>query len=297
MHDYPYVVSADISILLKKWAVLHQFIVPYNDFVQTLREKFAGHMRSMFPKFDLVDEDEMTAGLEMFTRDSSLPVVVLDEAYIRIPPWRLRLTRTVDSDLCDLESAGRFLETQSAEDQIIGIARALKKDRQHDIALLDDVIFSGALLETVCSAFRAHGMRVRRVYAGVGIAEGVRRVRAQEADVVCVRLYDRVIDQICERDFYPGVPLSGRTLCAAQSGGRNVGVPYCLPFGNPNKWASIPVRHERAFSQFCICQTIDLFQMIEEMSGREVRACDLDRSVLGIPRDECRFVDQLRRFM
>ncbi|KKU06631.1 MAG: hypothetical protein UX10_C0027G0005 [Candidatus Magasanikbacteria bacterium GW2011_GWA2_45_39] len=298
MNDLPYVVSGDIERLLKKWAIKHEFTLPDHSFFQALRERFAEYMRSVFPAFELVSEDELATGLNELVRESSLPIVALDETYIDGSPMRLRLTRTVDEDLRDAGIASRFPEVKSPEGQIMHIASVLKKSGHRTIALVDDVIFSGALIDDVCFAFNYHGIDVKCVYAGIGIAQGVWQVSASGRSVQCVRSYKHVIDQICERDFYPGVPLSGRTLYALRSNGRSVGVPYFYRSDKLEKWASIPSHLRNELSRMCISQTIDLFEAIGDMSGRPVRANDLDRYMLRSPlfwKEKDVFVDELLR--
>lgn len=298
MHDYPYVVSADIRFLLKKWAIRHEFILPDGHFFRLLRKKFEEYMRSVFPKFELVSENELSVGLNKLVRESSLPAVSLDEVYLKGRPMRLRLTRTVDEFLGDSGIESRFPETQSPEVQITRIASALKKNGHRDIVLVDDVIFSGALIEDVCAALGYHNINVRCVCAGIGIAQGVGRLASPYRSVQCVRSYEYVIDQICERDFYPGVPFSGRTLRALRSRGRSVGVPYFHREDKLQEWASIPSRLWDEFSRMCISQTIDLFEAIGEMSGRPVRVSDIDRTMLGstlFANEKETFVDELRR--
>ena len=123
--------------------------------------------------------------------------------------------------------------------------------------------------------------------------EGTEKLTDAGYTVQCVRAYSEVIDEICERDFYPGVSLSGRLLV----GNENIGLPYVLPFGNAEKWASIPTEWQEPFSQFCIQQTIRLFKAIEHCSGRIVRCCDLARKVIFLPIGSTRYIEELCRFL
>jgi hypothetical protein len=158
-----------------------------------------------------------------------------------------------------------------------------------EVVIVDDVIFTGALLERIIDLLSRINVCVPLVCAGVGIAEGINRIGTKR-EIRCVRIYKEVVDEVCERDFWPGVPFSGRLL----AGGRNVGVPYILPFGRPFEWASIPLRRERSFSLFCLRQTAELFGEVERVSDRVVFCRDLGREVIGLPQEE-RFVDALRQ--
>jgi hypothetical protein len=155
------------------------------------------------------------------------------------------------------------------------------------------VVFTGELLERVIHCLSRMGIRVSFVCAGIGIAEGVQRISQSKCEVRCVRIYEKVIDEVCERDFYPGVPFSGRQLAVDD----NIGVPYILPFGEPTSWASIPYEHEVTFSRFCIRQTISLFEEIECCSNRQVKCADLGRKVIGLPYGQDRYTEVLLKLV
>ena len=105
----------------------------------------------------------------------------------------------------------------------------------------------------------------------------------------CAHTYNQVVDEVCERDFYLGIPYSGRSLM----GGENFGLSYILPFGNPEAWASIPNEYQKFFSIFCINQTIKLFEEIENSSNKIVDCSDIDRKVPNQPKIG-RYVDFLK---
>ena len=162
----------------------------------------------------------------------------------------------------------------------------------HEVALVDDVIFSGTVLERIINLLSRINIQVPIICAGIGIGEGINRIKATKRQVRCVRTYEKVIDEVCERDFYPGVPLSGRLL----AGGENIGIPYLLPFGNPESWASIPSQQAANFSKFCLRQTISLFDEIERGSDKQVFCRNLGRKVIGLPMD-ARYTDALRKIL
>lgn len=280
----PYVVSLDLIPLLRRWAARRGFVMPSGDFFELLRDEMRVQLTSMFDTVEILDEHAIRPELLATARSAELPIVSLDYAYcpIGVP---FDITRAVHPDKM---SAGLTHRGGSApiETQLREIASQI----QGDIILVDDVIFSGKMLaEDVIPMLGARGVTVRTIVAGIGIGEGVARVRELVADVRCVHTYERVIDEICERDFYPGVPLSGRTVLGAE----NYGMPYMLPFGDPQEWASIPASHAKPFSAFCIGQSIKLFGEFERLSGKSVRMCDLARSVHSLPVGDERFIDQL----
>lgn len=280
----PYIVSADIRLLLEEWALHKEFVLPSNNFFWQLRENFSAFMRGIFPLFELILEAELTDGIAQLVADSGLTPVSLDRAYFHTAT-HLDIARLVDSAGRDI-GLGHRPETLPLLQQF----RSLKEAGLKEVALVDDVVFTGELAERVIQCLSQLGIRVPLVCAGIGVVEGIQRINRSKREVRCVRRYEKVIDEICERDFYPGVPFSGRLL----AGGSNVGVPYLLPFGNPGKWASIPSEWQIPFSEFCIQQTINLFQEIEICSNRMVSCAELGRMVARLPQDKTRFVDALQ---
>ncbi|MEK7584169.1 MAG: hypothetical protein AAB490_02915 [Patescibacteria group bacterium] len=283
MHK-PYVVSADVQLLVREWARRRGFASPGNDLMNELRNDFDIFMRGIFPAFELVPEGEIADGLTALVARAGLSPLSLDRVYFSSAS-RLDITRYVDAGGRD-----RGLGHRPGTPPLFQQFKRIAESGIREAALVDDVIFTGELLERIIHCLSRVGVRVPIVCAGIGIEEGVRRINRTKREVRCVRIYEDVVDEICERDFYPGVPFAGRSL----AGDGGFGVPYLLPFGNPGKWASIPREWEMRFSEFCIEQTIRLFAEIERRSNRIVACSDLDRAVVGLPRDSTRFIDALR---
>lgn len=279
----PYVVSADINLLLQDWATKKEFVLPNEQFFNSLRADFSKFATQIFPGYELVTEEELTTGIACRVARSGLYPISLDRVYYSAKP-RLELTRQVDSDGQNT-GLGPRAYSPSISEQL----NELPIRAGNDVCLVDDVIFSGEITKIISEMLGNKGVKVAMVCAGVGIQEGIDEMEKAGIKVDCVRTYPEVIDEICERDFFPGVPFCGRTL----NNGENVGMPYLLPFGNPVNWASIPEDWQEEFSRFCIYATGKVFKEIEFLSGRSVRCMDLDRKVFGLPEDESRFVDVL----
>lgn len=280
----PYIVSADIQTLLRPWAREKGFTMPNMQFFNQLRTDFSGKMKTIFPGFELVGEDELSLGLLKMVRKNNVFPVSLDRVYYRSQPC-LDITRVVDN-----EGQSKGLGKRTDSPLLIRQFKELKKIGLTKVALIDDVIFTGNLLERVSGVLERMGIAVAFIFAGIGIGGGIDRLSVNGRKVFCVRKYPEVIDEICERDFYPGVPLSGRLL----SEDNNTGAPYILPFGNPVEWASIPPESQVSFSRFCLNQTVKLFSAIENASGREVTCEEIGRKIIGLPTDGTRFVDALK---
>ncbi len=279
----PYVVSGDINFLLSKWAMRNGFVLPSQCFMSNIREEFSLFMKNIFPSFEFVDEVEIANGIKDLVSRFGLETISLDRVYFQSKTF-IDIARVVkeDGNDCGLghRAGSPFLFHQF---------RSIKKGDFKEIALVDDVVFSGVLLERIIHCLSKMKIKVPFVFAGIGISEGIDRISNLRCEIHCVREYKEVVDEVCERDFYPGVPFSGRLLF----GGKNIGFPYLLPFGNPGKWASIPVEWQESFSRFCIRQTIRLFEEIEKCSNKIVFCHEIDRIVMGLP-SKARFVDALR---
>lgn len=286
IQDKPYVVSADIKTLLEPWARDRGYTLPDEDFFSNLRADFAGRMTSIFPGFELVSEEELSNGLSEMVKENGVVPVSLDRVYYRSQQF-IDIARIVDS-----EGSNKGLGKRAGSPLLLSQFRELKNRGLTKVALVDDVIFTGDLLERVSGVLETMGIEVPLIYAGIGISDGIEKLSTNGRQVMCVKEYPEVIDEICERDFYPGVPLSGRLV-----DDDNTGAPYVLPFGNPTEWASIPSESQVSFSRFCLDQTAKLFTAIEDVSNRKITCLDIERKVPGLPKDTTRFVDALKGFI
>lgn len=267
----PYIVSADIKLLLERWAQERGFVLPRDEFFGNLRDEFSRVMRSIFPNYEFVPENELVQGLNKLAQDSSYPVVSIDRAYC---PTELTLDIT---RLCQtVENGGTTVGARHGKP---GVDEQIARIRQASnvITLLDDVVFEGQTVLRLIEVLGEKGVHVASVIAGIGIGEGVNCIQETGVVVRCVRRYSSAIDEVCERDFYPGVPFSGRSL----SGDANVGISYLLPDGKPDKWASIPAEWCLPVSRACLKNTYSLFAQIGRVSERKVLISDLDRWLYG----------------
>lgn len=283
MKKKPYIVSADIYLLLKKWAERKNLILPKKEFFSDLRNEFSTYMLNLFPDFEFISEEEIFKYMSMVALESNLPVVSLDPVYFQ-GEYSLELTRNVN-----LNGEDGGLRHRFGSNSLLKQLSVLKDTGVKDVCLVDDVIFSGVLTERVIQSLSHLGISVPVVCAGIGIQEGIDRITTSSRGIYCLKTYNDVMDEVCERDFYLGVPYSGRSLCDSQ----NIGLPYILPYGKPDKWASIPVLSQKSFSEFCINQTIILFEEIQKYSGRSIDCSDIERKVFNQP-EKGSYVDFLK---
>jgi len=284
MNKPPYVVSGDIHWLIREWTEKSNLKTPGEPFFCDLRNNFCGYMRSIFTDLEFISENEIAKKLNRLLSFNELPIISLEPIYCK-SNLNIGTTRAVDENLLDIgvrERSGSPAITK----QFYKILRSGVKKA----ALVDDVIFSGGGMIEICNKFSAIGITIPIIFAGIGIGDGVRKLRKLGIEVKCCRYFEEVIDEVCERDFYPGVPLSGRQL---MSNHENVGIPYLLPFGNPFGWASIPEKFHQEFSIFCLDQTIRLFQEIENVSRKAINCHDLERKIFKLPTNGIRLIDAL----
>lgn len=282
MNTKPYVVSGDIYLLMQKWALKNSLKLPKYSFFVDLRKQFSTYMESLFPCFEFIDEQEISKYLAQKVLQSGLPCISLDQVY-HSGDHSIDLTRVVDSNGNDQGLCHRFGSSP------LGVQlKKIKESGITEACLVDDVIFSGELIEKIVGQLQAIGISIPIVCAGIGIQQGLDRI-AQSRQVDCFRIYDEVTDEVCERDFYLGVPFSGRSHAET-----HMSSPYMLPYGKPDLWASIPISQQEPFSRFCIEQTINLFEEIEKSSNRIICCSEIERKVPTQP-GKGSYVDFLKR--
>lgn len=157
---------------------------------------------------------------------------------------------------------------------IENVSKRLESINQKEIILVDDVVFSGGVLSKIIDLFKINNIEVIGIVGIISSEYGYNFFNKKlPKGLICSYLMsDNVIDQICERDFYFGIAQSGiyvkenNFICKA---------PYFLPYGDPNKRASIPKEYEIEFSKGCIKRSIMLWEEIERLSKKDIYMKDL----------------------
>lgn len=280
----PYVISADVHDLLRKYFFSTGYSLPNEEFFQGLSDEMRSVLREYFGNVDVVSEVELKTGINKLAAESPYPIIAIDRVYLNRPEIRayagaIDMTRTVNEHFEDIEEVSPRPGYPPISKQL----QYFKAEIPSPVTLIDDVIFSGKGILRLSQMLESVGRPVRQVICGIGIAEGVKGLEDVGINVRCIREYQDVIDEVCERDFYACVPFSGRTV--VDKNGQNWSAPYFEPFGNPQKWASIPPEQIISFSEFCLSQSITLWRRIEQLSRERVPTHAVPRKIRGLKKD------------
>lgn len=204
-----------------------------------------------------------------------IPIVSLDKVYLEpesIFIEFLDCTRLDGSkELVSRKDPNNF---ESVDEDIKKISDKLKNKNYNGIVLADDVVFSGNVLKSIIEKFNFNGISVLGIRSCISMRDSYEYFNNElplGLKCGCV-MEDGVIDQICERDFYFGVPQSGISI---KSNDEVVKAPYFRPYGDPVSRASIPNNYEDYFSKGCLIRSLALWDRINTLSNREVLIRDL----------------------
>ena len=304
----PYVVSEDIFGLLNHWGGRTGFVLPDHAFFAHLRARMRAALEGIFPScaVELLSEDWLRSKIQELVCEGHtrhhLATITLDRVYVGDHfHFALDMTRLVDpATLRKFAEIGSRTQ-EPVQRQIANAIGSLRRRHIREVQLVDDVVFSGmeSGLPEIIRTLSDSGIVVCRLISGVLIGKGQRALAEAFPNLEFdpVTSYETVEDEICERDFYPGVPLSGRLL-GSESGTPlvpEVGAPYLKPFGDPINWASIPEERVIQWSRFCLLHGAELWREIGRVTGREVHCSEVGRLPRGLPRDNSPFCQALER--
>ena len=285
--------NGDIKTLIQRWAREKGFISPNRDFFDRLNSDFNENLGNTFPNYEFIDEQAMETMLNNLVNSYQLPVVSLDAVYVdqrKIDEsvHSFSFSRMVKPDLSNVGRNNTF--SRPGDPTLLTQVRSFPKG---EVVLADDVLFTGHAIERTINILEANGTKVKAICLGVAIQGGIDYVKEHfpNIEIQYVKKYDEVVDQVCQRDFFPGVAYSGRSV--RNGNDKNIGASYILPFGNAEQWASIPKDKVKQFSIHSIVQAIELYKEIEFQSKRRILCKDIDRATEAhLPSDKP-FIDVL----
>lgn len=231
MEKSPFVISAELDLATN---TATSSVQP--DRLDSFRESLDADLRRMGKNTYWVASGRIARHLDRSARQSSLPVVSLDDRYLGDATHRLGISRGIDSELNDIGYVPRRGYPALAEQ--FGRIAALGQE----IILADDVLYSGDMISWVSENLARVGVTVRGITAGVAIREGVDRLTSQGIDVDAAIIFGNVEDELCERDLAV-VPGSGRRIAAQDMSA----LYFDTDNGKPEQWASISPDVARSF--------------------------------------------------
>jgi len=140
------------------------------------------------------------------------------------------------------------------------------------VVLIEDGAFTGGTLSFVLKELRDRGITVTAVVIGF-CCNGSRHVlrKAFNGELVMVHPVVNLIDWIPDHDLIPFIPNCGRVLgrqldhCIMPmktEGGASLAIPYILPFGKIEEWASLPFEGAKDLSRLCLDTAIGIFSQV-----------------------------------
>ncbi len=289
----PYVVTEDVEFLMQCWAREMNFRCPESAFFQALQSELFDHLRSIFPEVVSISHGDMTEQLrQAIARAESGIVVSIDRVYNQAT-HRLQSNRIADLNSTNVIGEAPRPGHPSLQEQISLLPAG-------PLTLVDDGCFSGVTLNKIHDLLVTDGHRVCSVIVGVLIDRSNNEFLAKHPDVKLIALqeFPEAIDWICERDFFIGVPLSGRTGGYREGNvvtacDPEVALPYCIPFGDPVSGASIPADQAITFSKRVLQLSRRLWEEVGRVSDRPVLCRDIPRLPRGVSRGDEPFIDAL----
>lgn len=289
-----YYVTQDLEELIDNWCASNQLETPPSLLFDKLRKRLKSNLEAALGSGAGVEYVQPAKFRFLREWDAQSEFLIsLDDVYFKQADAHIRLTRLWDEPF-DKKAlgVGRRPYTDSLAMQYAKCVAAHEKgsgskgDRK--VILADDGTFTGGTLTTVIGELLARGIRVKEVRVVLCTVESIAEMNefayknglkvTYSPGIVIDRDRD-LIDWVCERDFYPGVPRSGRT-----HGRRKlerveplenpaVGYPYTFPLGPVQEGATILGKALR-FSAEQLNASIELWNNIIETNVERLRGAN-----------------------
>lgn len=319
---YHYIVTEDLYPLMREWAKRFGFTIPNQRWFavnhkllrQAIENTLASPERvvivdSMPYSYVLVELQQIVYGLLSQLGIDLGCIISLDRVYgleMSYPRFLLDVNRITNLNTRDIDHTSRP-STLSVDEQIQNI---VKKVTSYHIIVIDDGIWTGDSMRWILNRLKGAGLIVEAVVVGVHIKQSGHQVdhSIPVGRVRAVQTYSDtrpVLDWVCERDFFVGTPLGGRTITdhkhdSGLQDWQSAGAFYSTNESWLKDWASIN-NNPRQFMNFCVDRSIAMFAEIGELSRQPIYMHHLERfpiQVIGetIPRDTpvCKY---LKRFL
>lgn len=154
------------------------------------------------------------------------------------------------------------------------------------VVLIEDGAFTGSTLRFVLNQLNGIGLNVTAVVIGFCCTRAHAVLKEVfRGELVIVDPLENLIDWIPDHDLIPFIPNCGRVLGELSTSGYmpvqtangiSCAYPYILPFGNMQKWATMPTEGARDLSRFCLDTSIEIFGRVgngKVTVGELLKAC------------------------
>lgn len=261
--------------------------IPENltDTIDNLRINFSKETKKIFNnKAEIITEEKMQDSLltNITQYINKIPIVTLDSIYLKPNNQNIYfLDCTRLNQESNLVSRNDMNNPFSVEQQIKKLSLLFKLQKQQEIIITDDVIYSGSVIKKVIKLFNKEGIKVKIVISAITTSKAQKDIIKSlnipiKSEII---LDENIIDQICERDFYFGIAGSG----IATRTNENIikKAPYFYPYGNPIVRASIPEKNALQFSKNCINRSILLWEEIQKRTNQFIYIKDLPEQIIN----------------
>jgi len=291
----PYVITEDLEFILRRWLSIEGMIAPNAIFFRELQTRLVDYLGGIFTNCILVKREKLESMIKAAAEtEKECQIVSIDGVY-GIPYRKIELNRLGDQKTLKFLGLSERSGCERLQIQI----KKISKDRK--LVLVDDGCFSGNTLMQVIGLFKQEGLFVKKCVIGIMVNRSGNLCLLENPEICIQSAYEfeEAVDWLCERDFYIGFPLSGKTVGATSHDGGiyplipQVSIPYCLPFGNPTSSASIPVNLAVEYSRFVISQSIKLWEEIGRVNGKIFTCQEIPRLPIGIGREKVSFTEKL----
>jgi hypothetical protein len=271
----PFVLSEDIYPLMNVWARNQNRKIPSIDYFKDNTQHIVENLCAIFPRVQLIETRNLMEHFNTNINQNDC-VVSLDRAYAPLLPR----AKIFYSDTCRALNVKNEPMRYMRPEYLPEDSTQIPKDRS--LILLDDVIFDGRTLAHQITTYGKE--RIEKIVTGIATEKGKNFIEQQfDIPVQSAYVFHDLIDEVCERDFIPGTPLCGKPVYHSIDMPFFMGSrPYIAPFGDAEKWASIPQNHILSFSENCMALACDMWDRIGEMNNITLRNQHLPRPVYGV---------------
>jgi len=320
-----YLVSGDLRAIVSRWIGDNgPFYLPDKQMFEKLQAALVAKLSVIMAPRDIevvyLPWDYLKTGMLVLISKHAgdCPIISLDNVYVEkgVADIYFDTNRIVKWSKHDAEadwfggwseigrgSRSSALGIAAQIDRIVNQGR-IRRMQDKRVVVVDEGTWTLQSLVAFQKLLAEFDIRVEKFIVGIEIRPSQESKAEEEVlgrPFYWVEKYARedVVDWVGERDFFPGVGLSGRKLgeklenisdsetmrqhyYAVPMEG-NYGAPYLLPLGDPVAWANVPREKAKEFSLHCLDLTIQMYQAIEAETKRitknptRIRVKDLER--------------------